>query len=454
MVIVENVAVDPASARPGEAPYPPAWQGWWVVTIFALAAVLQYTDRQILSLLVDPIRADLAISDTQISVLQGAAFAVLYSFIGLPLGRAADMLPRRSIIIAGIVLWSLATAACGLATAYGQLLLARICVGIGEAALAPAAVSMIADYFPPARRGTAIGAFLMGQVIGGGAAIAIGGYLLDLAQQGAFAWLPGIGTAAPWRIVLILVGIPGVPVAALLLSVPEPARRRAGVDGRPGRALPLRAVAAGFRMRTASLVPLYIATALFSVGDYALLAWSPAHLARNYAFAPGEIGAVLGGLAIATGILGTIGGGYAADRLAIRGGARARLQIVLGSALFGALGACVGFAPSAPVFLAILTVWMLASAVSGTVAITAVLELLPNEMRGIGTSLIAFCNTILGLGTGPTLVALATDDIFGSENSVGLAMTLVVLPATLVAIFLYYRALRVVSTGSPVPEAA
>jgi MFS family permease len=447
---VKDMSAGPLAASPAEAPYPPARQAWSVIAIFAVAAVLQYTDRQILSLLVDPIRADLGISDTQISVLQGAAFAVLYSLVGLPLGRTADILPRRSTIIAGIALWSLATAACGLATGFGQLLVCRICVGIGEAALAPAAVSMIADYFPAKRRGTAIGVFIMGQTIGGGAAIAIGGYFLDLAVRGAFAWLPFIGTAAPWRIVLVLVGLPGLAVAALLLGVPEPPRRR-GMGGTPGQALPLIDVVRGFRARAATLVPLYIAAALFSLGDYGLLAWSPAFLSRDFAFTPVEIGLALGGIAIATGIVGSVLGGYVADRRAMRSGSVGRLQVVVATALFGVLGACVGFAPTAPLVLAALTIWMLSSAISGTVAITALLELVPNEMRGVGTSLVSFCNTIVGLGLGPTLVALATDHVFADETSVGLAMTLVVLPASILAIILFYRALRIVAAGSRIP---
>jgi len=448
--ILTDTSAGPPTAPHAERPYPPAGQAWGIVAIFAVAAILQYTDRQILSLLVDPIRADLGISDTQISVLQGAAFAVLYSLVGLPLGRMADVLPRRSTIIAGIALWSLATAACGLATGFGQLLVCRICVGIGEAALAPAAVSMIADYFPANRRGTAVGLFIMGQTIGGGAAITIGGYFLDLAVRGTFDGLPFIGMDAPWRIVLVLVGLPGLAVAALLLAVPEPPRRR-GVGLDPGHALPMREVVQGFRVRAASLVPLYLANALFSVGDYGLLAWSPAFLSRDFGFTPVEIGLALGGIAVATGILGSVLGGYVADRRAVKSGSVGRLQLVVFTSLFGLLGACVGFAPNAAAVLVTLTVWMLASAISGTVAITALLELVPNEMRGVGTSLVSFCNTIIGLGLGPTLVALATDHVFGNEASVGLAMTLVVLPAAVVAILLFYKALRVVSAASRIP---
>src|ERR1700742_1316150 len=162
-------------AADGLREYPPRAQGWWAVAIFALAALLSYTDRQILSLLVDPIRGDLHISDTQLSILQGAAFAVLYSFIGLPLGRIADLVPRRWLLVFAVVVWSLGTIVCGLSHSFAQLFGARLLVGIGEAALAPAAMSLIGDYFPPTARATPTGVFLTGMVVGGGAAGGIGG---------------------------------------------------------------------------------------------------------------------------------------------------------------------------------------------------------------------------------------------------------------------------------------
>ena len=144
--------------------WPSRRHGWWMIAVFFATAILSYTDRFIFSLLVDPLRADLGISDTQVSLLQGLAFALVYAFAGLPLGRLADLVPRRNVIIAGVLLWSAATAACGFAATFGQLFAARIAVGIGEAALAPAAVSMIADYFPPARRGTALSVFIAGML--------------------------------------------------------------------------------------------------------------------------------------------------------------------------------------------------------------------------------------------------------------------------------------------------
>src|SRR4051812_34455413 len=189
--------------------YPSAARAWMAVCLFSAAALLSYTDRQILALLVAPVQHDLHISDTGLSILQGAAFAVLYSVIGLPLGRVADLVPRRALLSCAVLLWSLGTVLCGFAHSFGQLFAARLLVGIGEAALAPAAMSLIGDYFRPAARALPTGVFLTGMVVGGGAAFAIGGFLLNAAQHAAFASLPLIGGIAPWRQVLLVLGIAG-----------------------------------------------------------------------------------------------------------------------------------------------------------------------------------------------------------------------------------------------------
>ena len=144
---------DPGEQAPGtRLVYP-----WYVVVILLLAMVVSFIDRQVITLLVAPIRADLGISDTQMSLLMGFAFAIFYVTMGVPIARLADRYSRRTIIAAGIFLWSLATAACGLARSFLQLFTARVFVGVGEATLTPAAYSMIADYFPPERLGRAIG---------------------------------------------------------------------------------------------------------------------------------------------------------------------------------------------------------------------------------------------------------------------------------------------------------
>ncbi|TFH66192.1 MAG: MFS transporter, partial [Gemmatimonadales bacterium] len=189
---------------PGESTRIPAYT-WYVVAILTLANVSSYADRQILTLLVGPIRRDLAISDTQMSLLLGASFALFYTVLGFPIARLADQRSRRWIIAVGIAVWSIMTGLCGIARNYAQLLLARIGVGVGEAALSPPAYSMIADYFPREKLGTAIGTYSMGIYVGVGLAQIIGGAIVSVVgAEGAWS-LPLVGAVRPWQVVFFAV---------------------------------------------------------------------------------------------------------------------------------------------------------------------------------------------------------------------------------------------------------
>src|SRR6202140_4385024 len=206
--------------------YPARPYAWAVVAILIATAVLSYTDRQVLTLLVDPIRGGLGISDTQISLLLGTAFAVGYGIAGIPLGYLADRTSRRNPIFAGVSVWSLGTVGCGFSHNFTELFASRIVVGLGEAALSPAAISLISDYFPPARRGTAVGFFLSGIAMGSGAAILIGGGVLHAIESGALAATP-LASEAPWRLVVLVIGGPGLLWALAILLIREPVRHGA-----------------------------------------------------------------------------------------------------------------------------------------------------------------------------------------------------------------------------------
>lgn len=422
--------------------YPPRRQGWWAVAIFAVAAVLSYTDRQILALLVDPIRGDLHISDTQLSILQGAAFAVLYSFIGLPLGRIADIVPRRMLLVFAVVMWSLGTILCGLSHSFVELFAARLLVGVGEAALAPAAMSLIGDYFPPAVRATPTGVFLTGMVIGGGSAIAIGGFLLSAAQHAVFAAVPFIGALPPWRSVMVILGIGGLVLAPAFFTLREPGIRKFSLRVIGARLLSLADLFRAFRGQYGILLPLYGAMAIGSIVDYAILSWTPALLARRFALTPGEIGAGLGSVAIAAGLLGTPLGGAVADLVAKRFGPLSRVKLCGVVIIAGFVAAPIGLLATPAATLASVFAWILISSIVGTIGIATTLDLLPHESRGLGTATIAFCNTIVGLGLGPTLVAMASDYIYQSPSAVGLAMTTVIAPSVLACTILFYVASR------------
>jgi predicted MFS family arabinose efflux permease len=262
---------------------------------------------------------------------------------------------------------------------------------------------------------------------------------LRAAQSNAFAWAPFISQLTPWREVLLILGLIGIVVFLLMLGVPEPARH--GRMDETSRAPPLSAVMAEFARRRATLAPLYLAMAVSTISDYALYSWTPAFLIRAFSWPADMAGLALGLSGAVCGVAGTLGGGIIADRLALGGGVHRRLLVASVAAGLSIAGGLVGLSSGAPVLLALFSLWVFASSIVGTVGIAVVQELLPNEMRGLGTALISFGNTILGLGLGPTLVALCTDYVYRSPSSVGLATTTVVLPVTVVTLLLFLRAM-------------
>src|SRR5688572_3708838 len=204
---------------------PPATYSWYVVGVLTVTYTVSFIDRQIMALMIEPIRRDLGITDTQVSLLIGLAFAVFYTLLGVPIARLADRYSRRAIIAAGITVWCLMTAACGLARNYAQLFLARVGVGVGEAALSPSALSMLSDYFPKETRGRAIAVYNTGISLGTGLAMIVGGQVIAHVMAAPPVRVPGIGELFSWQTVFLVVGLPGLVMAALMATVKEPSRR-------------------------------------------------------------------------------------------------------------------------------------------------------------------------------------------------------------------------------------
>ena len=431
-----------------ETGYPSRPYAWTVVAILIATAVLSYTDRQVLSLLVDPIRGDLGISDKQMSLLMGAAFAVVYGIAGLPLGFLADRTSRRNLIFAGVLVWSCGTLACGFSHSFEQLFAARIVVGLGEAVLSPAAISLISDYFPPSRRGTAVGFFLSGIAMGIGAAILIGGGVLHLVNLGVLAGTPFAGQPA-WRLVLLLIGAPGLLWSLAILAIREPPRRttedpagnagamtnssatdpaHAHTAAQPG-ARPRAGLAATATWRTttwARVIPIYLVVATASLVDNAVGAWAPTLLIREFTRDPAQVGVQLGFLLTAGFGGGVLVGGWLADRAGSRGGWSYKLGVCL---LSGLTILPVSLLIDAGHFSIVLLSVPLYFALSGIVTacgFSAILDVVPNRSRGLAMAISFFLNVALGAGLGPTAVALASDHVFGASAGLGPAITLTV----------------------------
>lgn len=418
-----------ANPQSGElVPWPSSARAWFTVAIFFVTAILSYTDRLIFSLLVDPVRSSLGITDFQVGLAQGTSFAIIYGLAGLPAGRLADVANRRNLLLVGIITWSAGTVACGFASGMRSLIGARILVAAGEALLAPAAMSMIADLFPQERRGRPMAVFLSGMNVGSGLAIVIGGGVLSLAQSGAFNGL-GFGHFDPWRTTLMLIGLLGIPVLALLFVVNEPQRRMTGdQEMRPFGAV-LKEMVSGWKR----LLPIFAALAAFTTVDFALISWIPTLLSRDFAVPAWEVSNGFGLVALISGFLGTVVGGFAADKLFSREGNRLRLRVTALLAMAGGVSLIfLTIAPAAYV-VAISAFWLFISAVATVCGIATAQDLVPADAKGLCISVIAMGNISLGLGIGASLPGALTSGAVDGPSGLSWAIASVGVPLAAVA---------------------
>src|SRR5882762_2287941 len=262
-----------APASKSDQAYPSLRYAWYAIGVLFAVTLLSQLDRQLPALLVRPLRKEFGISDTGFSLLQGYAFAVFYTLAGLPLGRLVDRGHRRNLIVVGLVFWSAATILFAFGQSYTHLLLARIGVGIGEAVLAPAAYSLIADWVEPKRRGRALAVYYVSIAIGSGASLLLGGWLLAAIPPQGMA-IAGIGELSPWRLAFLAAALPALPLALLmLLTVREPARQE---DARPGASAEAPSVAdflRYLRQHTATFARVLTYPTLLSIIGYGALAW-------------------------------------------------------------------------------------------------------------------------------------------------------------------------------------
>ncbi len=420
--------------------WPSPRAGWYAVGILFIAYTFSFADRYILSLLIAPVKADLGLTDTQVSLLIGFAFAIFYTGMGIPIGRMVDRYSRRTIIAAGVALWSLMTAACGLARSFGTLFLARIGVGVGEAALSPAAYSMIADLFPPNRLGRALGVYSTGVYIGAGLAFIIGGTVVQAISDAAGITLPIVGTVKPWQAVFIFVGLPGLLVAAMMYTIPEPIRRAdaAGSDDTPPLGDVFRFTLQHIRLYGC----LFTGFGLLAVVFNSIVVWTPALLARLHDMPPGVAGPLLGLIIMVFGSAAIFGGGWLADTLLVRGHKDAIVRVGMIAGIGTAPLALAPLASSATTMLLLYCPLMFFAAFGYAAAAAGVQQVTPNRMRGVMSALYLFAVNIAGIGLGPTLTALLTDYVFGNEADVGKSIALVVATASVGSALVLYAGIK------------
>lgn len=412
--------LSPAAIPQVETPWPNPARSWFAVAVLTLGYVVSFVDRTLLSLLIDPIKADLGLSDTEIALLQGLAFGLFYTVMGLPIGWLVDRIPRKRVIGAGVTFWCLATAACGLSSSFWQLFIARMGVGAGEATLSPTAISMIGDNFPPEKRAFPISVYSMASSIGAGLALMVGGTVIGSVAASPEITLPLIGAVAPWQATFIIVGLAGLVVVVLLAFVTEPQRRELAseTDATYGLLAHLR------RHPTFHLRHLG-GMALYCIVIYGVLSWMPAYFMRSFGWTATEVGLRYGFVVLLCGGFGLSGAGWLASRLAQRGVEAAAAKVTGWSIWLVTpfmMAACL--APSAWIALAILVPGMIFFTASGGIAVAALCEAAPGGLRGRVAALYFFTLGIVGLTIGPVSVALITEHILGDTQQLGRAIAI------------------------------
>lgn len=415
---------------------------WYVVAVLMFMGFYSYLDRQIIVLLIDPIRRDLDITNVQISLLTGFAFGLLYAICGLPLAWMADCLSRRWLIFGGVSFWGLATSACGLSNSFFHLFMARVGVGAGEATLYPASFSMAGDIFPPKRLAFASSVLAAGSLIGLGMSFVLGGAVASFVAATPQIYLPILGEVRTWQAAFIVLGMFGPIIALFLLTVREPRRTtsRTVIGTSSGSLLSfLRFRARYFGFYTAGY-------GLLGIGLYAGLTWAPAYMMRVFGWSGVDVGGSIGVVTISGMGIAFIGGGILMDRLYVRGMKDAPVRLFAYSSFLLLPVVIIGIAADNPwVFLASLFIWNILTSHFGPAGFTAMQIITPNEFRARLTAVFLFVSNLVGYGVGPLLVAMLTDYLFHDDKMVGgslLIVFLVVYPLAGICLFCASKALR------------
>ncbi len=420
---------------------------WYVATVLTLAHIVSFLDRQVLALLVEPIKRDLAISDTKMSLLMGAAFAIFYTVMAIPIGRLADRGKRTAIITVGVTVWCVMTAMCGMARNYWQLFVARIGVGAGEATLTPSALSILSDYFPRERLGAAVGFYNMGVSVGAGIAFIVGGQVIGFVTSSPPISLPFIGELYAWQTVFLFVGLPGLAIAALMSTVREPVRRgkiklESNTDATNDQ-ISLRQAIDYLAKRRRTYGGLALIVSGSTILGYGFLSWITSMFLRTWDWTVPEIATGLGTVLLIAGPIGVNGAGWLADRWFKQGRKDAHLRVMMYSApLMLISSTALPLMPTPELALLMFVPHILGAAGITAAGGAALMLITPNQLRAQTTAAYYFIISLAGLTLGPFSVAFITDYIFGDESALRYSMAIIGFIAPLLSVICAVVTLR------------
>jgi MFS family permease len=411
---------------------------WYTVILLTATQITSYVDRFLPSLLVEPLKADLHLTDLQVGLLLGPAFGVFYVLVGLPIGWLADRFSRRTLLAAGITVWCSMTAAASLARSFVPLFATRLGVGLGEASVAPCAISLISDYFPRERRARAVSVFMSGTFLGAGSAFLFGGLLVHEIASLPTIHLPLIGELRPWQMTFLIVGVPGLVLAALMLTIREPERREriaTGIASDVYGHASLRAALGFIAQRWPAFGALFVGSACcVTLGS--LASWNVALFARTWDWGVRDVGVATGLLFYAGGLTGTVLG----IRLSNRWIAAGRKDATLRALLVGLLIAVPGFAaypimPTATLAVVALFFAFVGQAAAAAAGPASLILLAPGQIRSQATAVYYLVISVAGQLVGPPPVGWMTDH-FGDPAKLRYAMTIEALAVGVPAVLL------------------
>ncbi len=414
----------------------------WILIALAITFMFNFLDRQIMALLVTPIKRDLGLTDTQISLLIGFAFVIFYAIAGIPISRLVDRGSRKWIIGVGVGFWSLMTMACGLAQNFVQLALARIGLGIGESCNTPSTYSLVTDLFPREKLARAIAVINLGNVGGQGFAFFVGGSLIVWLSTAPFEGIPLLGGLKPWQLTFMILGLPGILWAIIFVTtVPEPPRKN---ELGSGQVVPSLMDVIRFMLRWRWVYfPLILGITIKAMLSFGAAIWSPALLERKFGWETGVPGLYLGLISLSMMPLGLLAGGWLADKLTARGHDNANALV-----LMMAIAALLPFAilfplmPTAELALTMQAASLFFGAAGTSPGNTAMQLITPGRMRGTVTAFYIAIMNLLGNGLGPLFVALLTDRIFKDEAMIASSMAIsaaILAPLGLLLCWITYR---------------
>ncbi|GIL38005.1 MFS transporter [Rhodospirillales bacterium TMPK1] len=391
---------------------------WYIAVLMALSHLVSFLDRFVMGLAAVPIKTELGLSDTQIGLLAGLGFVILYSVVAVPLGQLADVVNRKRMIAVGIFFWSVATAACAFADSFGSLFLARLSVGLGEASLVPAAMSLIAAYFTRDKLGRAVSLFTMGAGLGKSAAYIAGAAILAWSIPRGGLTVPGLGHFVPWQVLFLAASLPGfVLVVLMLTTVREPVRTRTGK--RPGAGPALAYLRANLRV----YLTFGIAAISVIMEVQTIAAWAPSFFAREHNMTAAEAGYLVGSAALLASIFGALSGGFLTDWMQSRGLIGAPSITMAVSLVATAVSGLVLYTtPSLAIAVPAYAIVQFMTSAGSPAGLAGIQMMTPPEYRGLISSIFLCGVTLIAVGLGPTFIGVLTDHVFTGPRGLGTAL--------------------------------